>query len=152
MASIPMRTLMIKFLTLSVPLLLWSIGCGSEGPGSSAARDRAVQQLGVAVARNNEATAFSNQLGSTGSISDPDFQPLRALWSNALVEARKIDIEALNAEDPGFGNIVRDKFIRGLELCTQSTESDGFAQGQLLLYSFGDDFAKVKAKKRRGSR
>ena len=134
-----MRTLMIKFLTLSVPLLLWSIGCGSEGPGSSAALDRVVQQLGVALA-NNEANAFSYQLGST------------APWSNALVEARKIDIEALNAEEPGFGNSVRDKFIRGLELCTQGTESDGFAQGQLLLYSFGNDFAKVKAKKRRGSR
>ena len=86
-----MRTLMIKFLTLSVPLLLWSIGCGSEGPGSSAALDRVVQQLGVALA-NNEANAFSYQLGST------------APWSNALVEARKIDIEALNAEEPGFGN------------------------------------------------
>ena len=143
---------MIRFLTLSVPLLLWSLGCGPEPSGSSAARDRAVQQLGVAVARNNEATAFSNQLGSTGSVSDPDFQHLRSLWSNALVEARKIDIEALNAEEPGFGNVVQDKFIRGLELCTQSTDSDGFARGQLLLASFGDDFAAVKAKKRRGRR
>ena len=130
---------MIRFLTLSVPLLLWSLGCGPEPSGSSAALDRVVQQLGVALA-NNEANAFSYQLGST------------APWSNALVEARKIDIEALNAEEPGFGNVVQDKFIRGLELCTQSTDSDGFARGQLLLASFGDDFAAVKAKKRRGRR
>lgn len=143
---------MIKFLTLAVPLLLLVPGCGSEPPNSSAARDRAVQQLGVAVAHNNEATALSNQLGSTGSISDPDFQHLRSLWSNALVEARKIDIEALNADEPGFGDIVEDKFIRGLELCAQSTDSDGFARGQLLLASFGDDLAKAKAKKRSGVR
>jgi hypothetical protein len=138
-------------LLLLLLLLLALLGCSSpqsEQHKQSDSSKQAVRQLGVAVALNNEATEFSNKFPSFEIIPASDLQHLQSLWSSALVEARKVDVIALNADEPGFGDTFQNKFIKGLELCTNGNGQLDIVQGQLLLDSFGNDLSAVKAKKR----
>lgn len=146
---------MHRFVLLLLVAFVGLIGCNSpqsEQPKPSESSKQAIRQLGVAVALNNEATEFSNKFPSFEIIPAPDLQRLQSLWSAALVEARKVDVAALNADEPGFGDTFQNKFIKGLELCTQGNGQLDIVQGQLLLDSFGNELSAIKAKKRASAR
>lgn len=104
------------------------------------------------MALNNKATEFSNRLPSFELISEAELERLQSLRSEARVEANKVDVAALGASEPGFGNTFQKKFIKGLELCIQGNGQLDVVKGQLLLKFFGNELAAFKAKGRTNAR
>lgn len=143
---------LLAFFFLAIVSLTACDSSQPEQPKTSEASKQAIQQLGVAVALNNKATQFKNQFPSFERVSAADMTRLKSLWVSALIEAREIDIDALNADTLGFGDAFSDKFIKGLELCVDGNGQMDIVQGQLLLDAFGQNLSAVKAQKRASAR
>jgi hypothetical protein len=93
----------------------------------------------------NKATEIGNSGQPYKQLGREKGQKMIEYYRQALVEAKKADIQKLNSVYAGLGENYQKKFIRGIEMFLEGDEKGNtqiFLQGQILLDQFGEWYEK----------
>jgi hypothetical protein len=100
-----------------------------------------ITHLSKAINYNNQATEIGNKSKPYAEISQEDLAAMIRYSKLSLREAKRINITYLNNRLPGFGDHLKDLFIKGLEMRIKSFESANALMSvaaDAMLYSWGD--------------